>query len=141
MDAFGNLYIADYSNQRIRKVLLSSGHPTLTLGNIGANNVGNYSVVISSPYGSVTSAVASLAITIATNPPEIIVTGSTFGFLNNQFGFNLNGMMGATIVVDGSTNLVDWMPLFTNTANGNPFYFFDPQSTNFPSRFYRARLP
>ena len=44
-------------------------------------------------------------------------------------------------MVDGSTNLVDWTPRYTNTANGNPFYFFDPAWTNYPWRFYRARLP
>jgi len=43
--------------------------------------------------------------------------------------------------VDGSTDLVDWTPLFTNTVVGNPFYFSDPASTNFPWRFYQGRLP
>ena len=61
--------------------------------------------------------------------------------MTNQFGFDLSGAFGQTIVVDGSTNLVNWMPLFTNTAGGNPFYFCDPASTNFLWRFYRARLP
>ena len=72
----------------------------------------------------------------------LLATGGTnFGFRTNQFGFNLNGAYGQTIVVDGSPNLFDWTPLFTNTANGNPFYFFDLAWPNFPWRFYRARLP
>jgi hypothetical protein len=129
------------SNNRIREVLQYAGYPTLTLNNLGAANAGNYSVVITSPYGSVTSAVVSLTVTIPNTPPQIIAGGTGFGFSTNQFGFNLNGAYGQTIVVDGSTNLLDWTPLFTNTANGSPFYFSDPVWTNFPWRFYRARLP
>ncbi len=138
-DASGNLYIADHGDNRIREVHFS-GYPTLVLTNVSITYAGNYTVVITSPYGSVTSAVASLTV-IA--PPQIITSGASFGFTTNQsgFGFNLSGAVGQTIVVDGSTNLVDWTPLSTNTAGNNPVYFFDPTATNFPGRFYRARLP
>jgi galactitol-specific phosphotransferase system IIC component len=99
-------------------------------------------VVITSPYGSVTSSVATLTIIV---PPQIIASGTNFGFTTNLanqsgFGFNISGTSNQTIVVDGSTNLLDWMPLYTNAANGTPAYFFDPTTTNFPGRFYRARL-
>jgi len=140
-DATGNLLFADSGNNRIRKLWLCGLNPTLTFGPVSANNAGNYCVVISNPYGSVTSAVVSLTVAIPTNPPQIISSGTNFGLLTNQFGFNLNAAYGQTIVVDGSTNLLDWTPLFTNTANGSPFYFYDPAWTNFPWRFYRARLP
>jgi hypothetical protein len=43
-------------------------------------------------------------------------------------------------VVDGSTDLVTWIPLFTNTVGSTPVYFFDPASTNYAGRYYRARL-
>jgi hypothetical protein len=141
-DVSGNLYIADFANSCIREVHFT-GYPTLTFSNVLVNNAGNYSVVITSPYGSVTSVVATLMITIPSTPPQIIASGTNFGFTTNQsgFGFSLNGAFGQTIVVDGSTNLLNWTPLFTNTAGGIPFYFFDPTTTNFPGRFYRARLP
>jgi sugar lactone lactonase YvrE len=61
MDSAGNLYIADAANNRIRKVF-APGHATLALANINANNAGNYTVVITSPYGSITSAVATLTV-------------------------------------------------------------------------------
>ena len=73
--------------------------------------------------------------------PQIITGDSSFGVHSNQFGFSLSGAVGQTIVVDGSTDLVGWTPLFTNIVLSSPFYFFDPASTNYPSRFYRARLP
>jgi sugar lactone lactonase YvrE len=141
-DAFGSLYIADAYNNCIRKVPLA-GLPIFSLPSVSVTNAGNYTVVITSPYGSVTSAVATLTVTIPQTPPQVIASGTNFGFAANQsgFGFNISGASGQTIVVDGSTNLVDWTPLYTNNAGNNPFYFLDTASTNFPWRFYRARLP
>ena len=139
-DAFGNLYIADNNNNRIREVHLAT-YPTLVLTNVSITNAGSYSVIITSPYGSVTSVVATLTVTIPRTPPQIISSGSKFDFLTNRFGFNLNGATGQMIVIDGSTNLVDWTPLFTNTVSSTPIYFFDSASTNFLWRFYRARVP
>jgi len=59
-DTVGNLYIADMNNNRIRKVLLYAEYPTLTLNNVTTNNMGNYSVIITNPSGSVTSSVVAL---------------------------------------------------------------------------------
>ena len=120
-DNSGNLYIADSYNSRIRNVHFA-GYPTFTLGNIGATNAGNYAIVIISPYGSVTGLVATLTVII---PPQIITSGTNFGFTTNLanqsgFGFNISGTVGQTIVVDGSTNLVNWTPLYTNPAGGSP---------------------
>ena len=140
LDAAGNLFITDRSNNRIRKVHFA-GDPTLTLASVDLTNAGNYTVVVTSPYGSMTSGAAVLTVTVSRTPPQISTGDANFGFQTNQFGFNLSGAVGQTIVVDGSTDLVGWTPLFTNTVVGNPFYFFDPASTNYPSRFYRARLP
>jgi hypothetical protein len=89
----------------------------------------------------VTSAVATLTVTIPTTPPQIITGDAFFGFLTNQFGFNVSAAAGIPVVVDGSTDLVNWTPLCTNTVPLNPFYFCDPCWTNSPWRFYRARLP
>lgn len=70
LDASGNLLIADTGNNRIRKVQLYAGYPTLRLNSVSALNAGSYSVVVSSPYGSVTSSISSV---IVQAPPIIIV--------------------------------------------------------------------
>lgn len=140
LDPFGNLYIADTSNDRIRKVMLSAGHPILTLHQVGITNAGEYSVVVSSPFGSVTSAVATLTLEVPRSPPRIIVGDATFGLKTNHFAFSIAGITGQTIIVDGSTNLMNWSPLYTNIVGNHPISFLDPASPEFPWRFYRARL-
>jgi hypothetical protein len=77
---------------------------------------------------------------IMVEPPVLIITtNSSFGISNGLFGFNLSGSSGQTLVIEGSTNLLDWMPLQTNALDGSPVYFSDPQWMNYPGRFYRLR--
>jgi uncharacterized delta-60 repeat protein len=71
--------------------------------------------------------------------PIILLNDSSFGFTSNQFGFNVSGSSGQVIVLEGSTNLLDWFPLNTNTLDSGPLYLSDPDSANLPWRFYRLR--
>jgi alpha-L-arabinofuranosidase len=78
----------------------------------------------------------------ATDPPaqpQIMAADASFGFLAGQFGFDLSAAARQTVVVDGSTDLVNWTPLYTNAPGAGTFYFRDPLSSNLPWRFYRAR--
>jgi hypothetical protein len=61
----------------------------------------------------------------------------------NQFSFYVDWASGQNVVVGGCTNLSNpiWSPLQTNMLTGSPWYFSDPQWTNYPSRFYRASSP
>jgi len=44
------------------------------------------------------------------------------------------------VLVEASTELVNWLPLRTNTFAG-PLNFSDPQIGTCPNRFHRAHLP
>ena len=97
LDAAGNLYLADAGNNRIREVYFAGGPPMLTLTNVSASNAGSYAVVITSPYGSVTSAVATLTVEA---PPVI------------------------TVQPTSQTNLAGTNAIFTVTAGGTgPFSY------------------
>ena len=85
VDNSGNLFIADSANGRIRKVSLA-GFPYLTLTNVSAANTGGFEVIIASPYGIVTSAIATLTVV---PPPSIVIQP-----------VNLAEVLGGTAVFD-----------------------------------------
>ena len=66
VDAFGNTFITDSAGP-IRKADFGR-MPMLSLNNVAATNAGNYDVIVTSPYGSVTSSIASLTLYL---PPFI----------------------------------------------------------------------
>ena len=57
---------------------------------------------------------------------------------NGQFQLNFLGVPGQTYVLQASSNLVNWVPLSTNTPVTNLFQLMDPGAGNFQRRFYRA---
>src|SRR5207249_4988033 len=59
-------------------------------------------------------------------PAAIITAGSGFGFNASQFGFTLTGPAGQVVVVEASTDLVNWSPVWTNSFQGT-LPFSDPQ--------------
>ena len=73
------------------------------------------------------------------SPPVIVGNDGGMGLSTNGFGFDLSAVSGQTVVVEGSTNLVNWTPLRTNVMGDSPVHFSDPTSTNYPGRFYRLR--
>jgi hypothetical protein len=114
VDASGNLFIADLWNERIREVVYLG--PALVLSNVIGANAGSYDVVVSSPYGSVTSSVVSLDVTI---PPL-----NALNFGGQQVQLQFQGVPGNSYVLLSATDLtppVDWRPVITNAAetNGN----------------------
>lgn len=52
-----------------------------------------------------------------------------------QFSFTVSGTSGSKYAVEASTNLVNWVPLQTNTS---PFSFTDANAHQFTRRFYRT---
>jgi len=72
--------------------------------------------------------------------PEILTGDSSFGVKNNSFGFNVFWARGQSVVVEGTADVAKpvWIPMATNNLTTGSFYFADPQSTNYPGRFYRA---
>jgi hypothetical protein len=94
---------------------------------------GTFAVLIGNGFTSTRSAEAKLVIV-----SSAINMSSDFGFKAGQFGFNISGSAGEIIIIDATTNLLNWIPLQTNTLS-QTFYFQDPASSAFAFRYYRLR--
>ena len=73
--------------------------------------------------------------------PKAQTGDGNFGMRTNKFGFNVTGTTNIPIVVEASTNLINWQPVQTNTLATGTAYFSDSQWTNYPTRYYRIRSP
>jgi arabinogalactan endo-1,4-beta-galactosidase len=112
----------------------------VVLADVQASNAGPYQVLLSNSYGAVTSSVAMLSVT---GVPTSFFTGpGGLQFNNEQFQFSLTGLTGqGEVIIDGSTNLVQWIPIFTNPSAFGTATIIDSNAGNFPWRFYRAMTP
>jgi len=107
---------------------------------VSSTNAGNYDVVIGNPYGSITSAVVALSVLGV--PVSFVTTSGGIQFSNGQLHLSLSGLTGqGPVVIDASTNLTQWTPIFTNPSGFGTIQFVDPTATNYPSRYYRATTP
>jgi hypothetical protein len=113
-------------------ILLGANNSTMTLNNIQLADAGPYSVVLSNFTGSVTGMVANVTVVV---PLDLMLTKVQ---TNGISEFRLTGTASHGFVLQASTNLANWLPLFTNPTPGIPLNFLDVTSTNFPMRFYRA---
>jgi len=75
--------------------------------------------------------------TVMLCPPQV-APGSA-GMKPGGFGFTLTRLTNQTIVVEASTNLVHWQPIWTNPPPGASTNFLDPEWLQHSNRFYRAR--
>jgi hypothetical protein len=140
VDTTGNVFIADFLNNRVREVHFA-GLPTLSLPNVSAVNAGDYQVVITNPYGSVTSAVATLTVivppAIAMKPPIIAENNLILGFTVTQ-GSSPSFTLLRSPSVTGPWTTNTSAVLTTNAQSGSyEFTMPVPGST----AFFRVRLP
>ncbi len=98
---------------------------------------GGYTALMAGNYG-----IKRILLTVdtgAVTPPNF-PTGSAIRLPNGQFGFTTCGQMGQTLVIQGSTNLVDWVSLQTNVVGSGCIDFIDTQAPLIPNRYYRVAI-
>jgi hypothetical protein len=109
--------------------LASATNAALTLSNVTTNQTGTYSVAVSNTAGSTNSTATLMVYATASS------TLASAAHANGQFALTVSGVSGCQYVVLASTNMVNWVPLQTNTA---PFTFVDANASQFGRRFYRS---
>ena len=152
VDNLGNVYVADDWNNAIRKVTPEGVVTTLAglpsyPANRGENADGTgRDARFWGPSGVAVDSAGNVYVADKENNkirkgfPVLTITssGPRLGFSGGHFGFDLaGGPPGKSVVVEGSTDLVSWLPLWTNTLPG-PLSFRDPQSSVHSGRFYCA---
>jgi hypothetical protein len=75
-------------------------------------------------------------LTASTLPPIL----TPLGVINHQFHFVVHGYTGQRVVAQASTNLVNWMPISTNTLTAGTVEILDGPVTGQSQRFYRVML-
>jgi hypothetical protein len=69
--------------------------------------------------------------------PSPLMTG--LQLTNGSFQMRVDDVLQpGTLVIEASTNLAGWAPVFTNTTPTNVLFYTDPDAGNSPTRFYRA---
>jgi alpha-tubulin suppressor-like RCC1 family protein len=107
----------------------------LSLTGVQLTNGGVYTVIITNGFGNVTSN-ATLWVGqfgLSASPADLFMS-------TNGFQLTLDGVLTTNpVVIFGSTDFVNWLPLFTNAATTGSVQFLDVTATNMPARFYRAQ--
>jgi hypothetical protein len=112
----------------------------LNIASAGVSNAGNYQVIVTNTAGAVTSLVAVLSVT---NLPVSFVTGAGGAqYSGGKLILQLTNLTGqGQVVIAASTNLAQWVPIFTNPSGFGGFSVTDSAASAFPRRFYRATTP
>ena len=117
-------------------ILPGQTNATLALPFAQLGQAGAYRVLASSSGGAVWSDAATLTVLTA---PQFQTGSASADQGAGVFHLSLNNLApGTRLVIECSTNLLDWQPVFTNTSLTSPYELSLPLATNEPARFYRA---
>jgi hypothetical protein len=113
---------------------------TLTISNATSASAGQYRLKVENGVGEVTSINATLVVLGSIVPETLNIVSSTLKMTAGGFNIQLSGPSGSNYVIEASTDLKNWVPISTNAAPSGIVSYMDTDATNYPSRFYRARI-
>ncbi len=113
---------------------------TLFITNAQITNAGFYQAIVTNLNGATTSCVVSLSITDV--PVRFLTSGGAMWYGGGQFSVEVSNLTGqGAMVIEASTNLMQWAPICTNPSGFGTAPFTDAAAGNFPFRYYRATTP
>ena len=155
VDPAGYLYVADNGNDVIRRVSPSGWVETVAGTGVAgfADGEGAKSQFVN-PSGLGMDGSGTLYVADGGNHRvrQIVVAGilrtdttmtiSAFKWLpNGKLSITAKGNPGTTCHWEGSSDLRNWTPLVETTLQTSIWEWTDPESANFPRRFYRIAIP
>jgi alpha-N-arabinofuranosidase len=133
----GNITVAGYT-PNTNAAVYSYGIPQ---DNAAQSGIGSPDVAQTNFSGASASFTYSLApysatvIVLPPAPPRLTLASVA---TDGNFRFQLNGQPGATYLVQSSSNLVNWIPVSTNSLISNSLTWTAPQPVAAGQKFYRA---
>jgi uncharacterized repeat protein (TIGR03803 family) len=120
--------------------IANATNDTLSRTNVQITNAGYYQAIVTNVNGATTSAVVTLSITNV--PLSFVTSASAAQYSAGQFAFTLTNLTGqGTLVIEASSDLRQWTPIFTNPPAYGTLPFIDANAGAYTDRFYRAVTP
>jgi hypothetical protein len=112
----------------------------LTITNAQMTNAGSYQAIVTNLNGGTASTVVTLNLTNV--PISFVTSPGAIQYSGGQFSLFLTNMTGqGAIVIETSSNLTHWTPIYTNPAGFGGAQFIDSAAGNYPFQYYRATTP
>ena len=115
---------------------------TFTIKNASQSKGGSYALKLQNSGGVVTSGKTLLTVLTGTSSGLTNVGILTSQCFKTNGGFKLQMIKPATsnCVLDASTDIAHWTPIYTNTSGSTNFSYLDPSATNRVLQYYRVRM-
>ncbi len=123
-----------------------TGTTTITVTGNNHGNINNlvtrtFTVTIlasssTTPMAAIMTSEQGITPSITTPPPVTVVLTPT-AHADGQFALTVSSSSDQACIIQASTNLVDWVPVWTNTP---PYTYIDINAGQFNQRFYRPVL-
>jgi hypothetical protein len=108
---------------------------TLTISHFSSNDVGTYTFKLTGGLLIIVSASGSS--TVGTTP---VITGVPAGMVPKGFKVQFSGPTGSNLVIQASSDMQHWAPVYTNVMTGGSLTYTDAVARTVSGRFYRAKL-
>ena len=121
--------------------LNSSIKTSLTVSRASAKSAGTYTVEVSDAGGLLGILVGNASASVplgVTTPLAAVPSASKMS--SNGFNVQFSGPTGSNLVIEASSDMINWSPVYTNILTGGSLSYIDAAAKSVSRRYYRAKL-